>query len=180
MAENIINQRFKSNTTNEFTVLRKSTEKQGTNHLYEIEFDEINGIKYKTLVKKGHIISGGVRNPYYPTTAGIGYTGNATARKNKIEYIRWANMINRCHNPKNPRYKDYGAKGIVVCERWHSFENFLHDFPLLDGYDEKNLDNLDLDKDIKIPGNKIYSFETCILIFKSENLKEMNKRKYQK
>jgi hypothetical protein len=36
-------------------------------------------------------------------------------------------MIQRCENPKNAGYKDYGARGIRVCERWHNFENFYAD-----------------------------------------------------
>jgi hypothetical protein len=36
-------------------------------------------------------------------------------------------MWQRCHNPKNNRYKDYGEKGIFVCERWKDFRNFLTD-----------------------------------------------------
>ena len=36
-------------------------------------------------------------------------------------------MHARCYNPKHPRYADYGGRGITVCERWHSFENFLAD-----------------------------------------------------
>jgi hypothetical protein len=37
-------------------------------------------------------------------------------------------MINRCHNPKNNEYKNYGGRGIIVCNRWkNSFLNFLHD-----------------------------------------------------
>jgi len=43
-------------------------------------------------------------------------------------YRRWSAAIQRCHNPKHPRYKDWGARGIFVCERWRkSFENFLED-----------------------------------------------------
>jgi hypothetical protein len=44
------------------------------------------------------------------------------------EYSTWGSMIERCHNPKDRRYKNYGARGIVVCKRWrNSFENFLAD-----------------------------------------------------
>lgn len=44
------------------------------------------------------------------------------------EYAAWAAMIQRCTNPKNPRWKYYGARGISICKRWrHSFENFLTD-----------------------------------------------------
>lgn len=36
-------------------------------------------------------------------------------------------MRNRCNNPNNSDYGHYGGKGIKVCERWNSFENFLLD-----------------------------------------------------
>lgn len=40
----------------------------------------------------------------------------------------WSNMISRCYNTNNPRYKDWGGRGIKVCDRWrHSFLNFLED-----------------------------------------------------
>lgn len=39
----------------------------------------------------------------------------------------WVNMRTRCNNPKSTGYHKYGAKGIKVCERWESFENFLAD-----------------------------------------------------
>lgn len=44
------------------------------------------------------------------------------------EFIIWAAMKSRCYNPNNKRYPRYGARGIVVCDRWlHSFPNFLED-----------------------------------------------------
>lgn len=42
-------------------------------------------------------------------------------------YGAWVGMIGRCHNPKHSSYFQYGAKGIVVVERWRKFENFLTD-----------------------------------------------------
>ncbi len=42
-------------------------------------------------------------------------------------YLSWANIFARCFNPNANKYKDYGGRGITVCERWHSFENFLAD-----------------------------------------------------
>lgn len=49
-------------------------------------------------------------------------------------YRTWMRMIHRCHNPKSSDYAYYGGKGIKVCERWHTFENFLADmFPKPDG-----------------------------------------------
>lgn len=44
-----------------------------------------------------------------------------------VEHECWKNMIQRCTNPKNPGYPDYGGRGIKVCERWLSFENFFAD-----------------------------------------------------
>ena len=43
------------------------------------------------------------------------------------EHRIWGLMLNRCNNPKNPAYPRYGGRGITVCERWHTFENFLND-----------------------------------------------------
>jgi hypothetical protein len=43
-------------------------------------------------------------------------------------YRAWAAMKNRCYNASNPAYKDWGGRGIKVCERWlGSFENFYED-----------------------------------------------------
>lgn len=36
-------------------------------------------------------------------------------------------MRTRCENPNSTRYADYGGRGITVCDRWHSFANFLAD-----------------------------------------------------
>jgi len=42
-------------------------------------------------------------------------------------YVCWSNMLARCTNPKRRDFKNYGGRGISVCERWRSFENFLAD-----------------------------------------------------
>lgn len=53
----------------------------------------------------------------------------STHNKTKtITYKSWFSMKQRCYNPNNKSYKNYGARGIIVCDRWlHSFENFLND-----------------------------------------------------
>lgn len=54
--------------------------------------------------------------------------GNARRGLHTKEYLIWRGMLSRCHNPSNPAYPDYGARGISVCERWRSsFSTFLAD-----------------------------------------------------
>lgn len=42
-------------------------------------------------------------------------------------YVAWSNMKTRCLNPNRDAWKDYGGRGIKICERWFQFENFLND-----------------------------------------------------
>lgn len=42
-------------------------------------------------------------------------------------YATWAMMRNRCNNPNNGQYKNYGGRGIKVCERWDDFTVFVSD-----------------------------------------------------
>lgn len=42
-------------------------------------------------------------------------------------YTVWENVIQRCNNPRHPSYKNYGGRGIRVCERWLSAKNFIED-----------------------------------------------------
>lgn len=42
-------------------------------------------------------------------------------------HMAWRQMKKRCQNPKSKPYKNYGARGITVCERWQSFDNFFED-----------------------------------------------------
>lgn len=42
-------------------------------------------------------------------------------------WAAWANMKSRCGNEKDPKYPSYGGRGIAVCDRWLSFDNFLAD-----------------------------------------------------
>lgn len=54
--------------------------------------------------------------------------GHAGGDKKRSKlYSVWSAMIQRCTNSKNKHYKNYGGRGISVCESWLNFENFLAD-----------------------------------------------------
>jgi hypothetical protein len=59
------------------------------------------------------------------------------------EYKIWQGMHQRCGNPNDKNYPDYGARGISVCERWSEFEFFYEDMgqrPVGLSIDRKNND----------------------------------------
>ena len=67
----------------------------------------------------------------------------ATSRGRTTEYKTWSSMIQRCNNPNNMSFNDYGGRGIEVCERWTLFENFLEDMGLKpsEKYSIERIDN---------------------------------------
>jgi hypothetical protein len=56
------------------------------------------------------------------TTHGLCPRNNITP-----EYSAWTHMKSRCLDSNDKQYKNYGARGIKVCERWLQFENFWED-----------------------------------------------------
>lgn len=58
-------------------------------------------------------------------------------------YKKWASMISRCKSPANPSYRHYGGRGICVCDRWLSFENFWADMG--EPGPGQSLDRIDVD-----------------------------------
>jgi len=55
------------------------------------------------------------------------WTTHGHAAANTPEYQSWSAMMARVRSKTGRRYRDYGARGITVCERWLIFENFLAD-----------------------------------------------------
>jgi len=52
--------------------------------------------------------------------------GSLKCRENPL-YKKWTEMKQRCQNPNNPSFKDYGGRGICVSKRWLNFANFQKD-----------------------------------------------------
>ena len=80
------------------------------------------------------------------------------------EYSIWCAMHRRCEDPKNPGFKDYGARGITVCERWSDFNAFLEDMG------KRPLDH-EIDRE---RNNEGYCKENCRWVTREEN--NRNKR----
>ena len=83
-------------------------------------------------------------------------------------YQTWYGMLQRCTNLKSKDYKDYGARGITVCEEWQDVRNFVDwaekTYPNIEGY---TLDRIDNDKG--------YSPENCRFVTHIENALSMKK-----
>lgn len=128
-----------------------------------VRFVDTGGIK-KT--KYCHVLSGGVRDDMRPMHYGVGFIGTGkhkskVNRKKTTCYLKWAAMLQRCYSGKYPTYSD-----VYVCDEWHNFQNFAEWFE--ENYPKDGKD-YQLDKDIKVRGNKIYSPEACMFVSASEN-----------
>ncbi len=76
--------------------------------------------------------------------------GHATKHAESRTYVAWQSMRLRCTSPRRREWKYYGGRGITVCERWSTFENFLADMG--ECPDGLTLDRIDSDGDYE-PGN---------------------------
>jgi hypothetical protein len=86
------------------------------------------------------------------------------------EYYSWTDMKTRCLNKNRKVYKDYGGRGILICERWlHSFENFLLDM------DNKPNRQYTLER-INVNGN--YEPSNCKWLHKKEQAKNTRRTHY--
>jgi hypothetical protein len=99
-------------------------------------------------------------------------------RKDNPLYGIWQSMRNRCLNPKNKVYANYGGRGVTVCDEW------LKDF---DCFAQWALENgwqlgLELDKDIKSKelgiDPPVYSPTTCCFVSRKENIHNSRSTKF--
>lgn len=65
-------------------------------------------------------------------------------------YATWESMNQRCTNPNTTDWKNYGARGITVCERWRDFAAFLAD--MSERPEETSIDRINNDGNYE-PGN---------------------------
>lgn len=84
-------------------------------------------------------------------------------------YTVWKNMLHRCEKPAARDYYLYGARGITVCERWHTFQNFFDDMGAVP-FASAQLDRIDCN------GN--YEHHNCRWVTPSENQRNRRDRSY--
>lgn len=53
--------------------------------------------------------------------------GHSSRKLHSPTYVSWKGMIQRCLNPNNPGYYNYGGRGLTVCKRWLDYQGFLED-----------------------------------------------------
>lgn len=77
-------------------------------------------------------------------------------------YDKWTSMLNRCYSEKHlAKHQSYRGCSVVV--EWHRFSNFKA------WMETQEWEGKELDKDILIPGNKIYGPDTCAFVDQKVN-----------
>lgn len=96
----------------------------------------------------------------------------------------WRSMIGRCYYEKNHSYKNYGALGVSVCDKWKTYDGFLDDVDKIENFNLELIlkGKLQLDKDIKQKNrdykDKIYSLRTCCWVSPSTNAGNRKNNRY--
>lgn len=143
--------------------------------------------KWTTWTDTSNLKRGSVISPFTRTVHGVGYLGTdetgsrlTTTGENARAYTTWSHMMERCYSGKYPTYSD-----VTVCDRWHSFSQFLEDLPKIQNYEywlEHENERVSLNKDMYYTENqlehknKVYSLETCRFLTNSESSKETRAR----
>ena len=122
---------------------------------------------YVTKVRMGNLQRGKAVNKMFRSVYGVGYLSDGKFSKigNENCYAFWSNMLGRAYGKasieKLTTYTD-----VTVCEEWHNFQNFAEWFYSQTFSNHVDMDGCtyQLDKDILMRGNKVYSPETCCFV----------------
>ena len=146
----------KSKSSGDFKIL-----KYNNNRNVEIQFLKTG---FETVVELGSIRNGYVKDPYLPSVFGVGILGTKYPSKvNGVitkEYELWKSMLKRCYSDifkkQRPTYE-----GCEVSENFKSYEYFYDWCNSQVGFGNKDRQ---LDKDLLVKGNKVYSEYSCVFI----------------
>lgn len=170
-----LHERGESNRCGPFTIIWKEGKK------CLAQFDNTGFTKEANI---DNARAGKITDPYAPTVYGHGYVGEYDR---KIPYAKranqlWKNMLKRCYCEADTRGY-YGR--VTVDERWLCFANFLEDLPKLDNFDkwlhghQKGAVKYNLDKDLEVGGNKVYSREVCGFVSEFDNKSAGGKNRHR-
>lgn len=135
------------------------------------------GEKSRVKTQKVHFLEGQVKNPYFKEVVGVGCQGKTETRVkgvHKKSYKVWISMLQRCYDDKVLAKKPY-YRGCTVCERWLCYEYFEEDYNKMI-LELNHTGEYQLEKDIMVKENKIYSPETCCLVPPEINYLFRNRR----
>ena len=135
--------------------------KYNNNRNVEIQFLNTG---YEATVELVQVKRGEVKDRYVPSVYGVGIVGNKYPIKvNDVqtkEYGLWKSMLRRCYSDnsknKNPTYE-----GCEVSDNFKSYEYFYEWCDKQIGFGVKGFE---LDKDLLVKGNKVYSESTCVFL----------------
>ena len=125
---------------------------------------------YEMVTQLGNIRNGKVKDPYSPSVYGIGvlgtkYLSTISGVKTK-EYELWNSMLTRCYSGSFKKKRTM-YEGCEVSDNFKSYEYFYEWCNSQIGF---AVDGFELDKDLLVKGNKVYSEDTCVFIPKEINL----------
>ena len=126
---------------------------------------------YKLKTYKSCILEGAVKDKLHPSVSGVGFIGVGLFTSKSISYEVWTGMIKRCYCPKAQKKKPTYV-GCSVVSDWHNFQVFALWFY------KNHIKGYDLDKDIKIKGNKVYGPDTCLFVTRKANAIEAHAGTY--
>ena len=156
----------KSKSSGDFKIVKYNDSKN-----VEIQFVDTGCRK---VAEMKDVRNGNVKDPYVPSVCGVGILGtkylSAVNGRNTKEYNLWQSMLKRCYNStyknKNPTYE-----GCEVSNKFKSYEYFYEWCNEQIGFGNEGWQ---LDKDLLIKGNKIYSENVCVFIPSEINLLLVN------
>ena len=135
---------------------------------YDVEIHFIN-TGFETVARLGDIKNGSVKDPYLPSVYGVGVLGTKyPSRVNGVltkEYVLWCGMLRRCYSDAYKKRKPT-YEGCEVSDKFKSYEYFYEWCNNQFGFNNKDWQ---LDKDLLIKGNKVYSESTCVFIHQEIN-----------